>query len=230
MSAAINNQNQGSDKEKPQQKPDHHPKAKNSTAFFKLVRTVLIDAALVVWIVADFFLVSGVERPKVAIWLLGLTQVLFFLHFVHKFNVSKIHKRYKKFVWPSFFALCVLIVIGCCIGTSEFDKKWRSDNEPKVIPSVVQLSDGKYEKLTRVLICNPSDSWIYQVVFLIEVENNLFSVENVKTTLTDGQSSDKFEQASKNHAMDALMGPWMLFDHSQFDYLQPPFGGRLLVL
>ena len=92
MSAAMNNQNQGFDKEQPKYEPDQETETKHSTAFIKLVRTVLIDVALVVWIVADFFLVSGVERPKIAIWLLGLTQVLFFLHFVHKINVSKIKK------------------------------------------------------------------------------------------------------------------------------------------
>lgn len=42
-------------------------------AIIKLFRAILVEVALIAWICAEFFSVSGVERPRIAVWLLGIT-------------------------------------------------------------------------------------------------------------------------------------------------------------
>jgi len=202
-------------------------------AVIKIIWAVLVEFAIILWICAEFFseFFSGIASTKIAAWLLGLSLILCFSYIAHKLLAAKGVKNYKKPIYFLTVISCLLVVIICWRAQVAIDEKWKSENEPKVIPPVVQLSDGKYEKLTRVLICNPSDSWIYQLTLLIQVESNRYSIEKVQTTLADSPSGgDKFDDATKNHRTDALMGPWGMADYIQYDILQPPDEGRLLIL
>ena len=89
----MNNQEQTTPKGGRNQETTNEPEKKKSVAVIKLFRAVLLEIGLILWISAEFF--SGVARPKIAIWLLGVSVILFFHYIVLKTLGSKISKNTK---------------------------------------------------------------------------------------------------------------------------------------
>jgi hypothetical protein len=209
--------------EKTAQEGPNKSKPNSVAAFYKIIWATLAEIALVLWISAEFF--SSIERPKFAIWLLGVSVILFFLYVSHKLLGAKVVQKYKKVVHSIFAVLCAVVIVGCCFADSFINKKLKAEHEPKVTPSEVQLNDGTNGVYSRVLVSNPSDEWIYRLTLLIQVSGNSVPIGSVKTYFSDSKVSDKFSEPNSEQRPN-----FVLTDAFGCDFLSPKSNGRLMIL
>lgn len=142
--------------------------------------------------------------------------------------VSKIGAKSKKLVWPLFGVICFAVFVGCCLATSALNENWRAANEPKVVPTRVELHKDGQDKITRVLISNPSDSWVYSLILLIQVENNAAPIETVQSGLAESAFGEKFDERTQK-----MIGAWMWgigIGWTGVDLQYPPDSARVLIL
>ena len=196
------------------------------------VLAILAEIWLVLWISAEFF--SGIDRPRAAVCLLGISIGLFLIYIAHKVAKSKMPVRYKRAGWPVFWLLTTGVGVACLIATDSISEKERLHNKPQVIPPIVQLHDGKYGRISRVLISNPSDSWIYNLTILIQVKSNAVPLGSVASWLAEGKSKDVFDEsktASSNPHPGFPAAPnFPMMDAFGLEFFNNGAAGRLLIL
>jgi len=183
------------------------------------------EIAIVLWIIAELF--SSVARPKIAVWSLGSSVALFFGYVFHKLLESDYGQRHKRSFKLVPALLCLLVVLGCALATEYLDAKWKSENEPQVVPSMVQLHDGKFGHISRVVISNPSDVWIYNLLLLIRVRGDAVPILSVKTFLSDPPSYDTFRMTASRPVQ---RPDFPMADSVWFDIGKPTFTGRIIFL
>lgn len=219
----------GSEQASAQKSP--HQRFSMPPAFIKIIWAVLVEVAIILWIGAEFFsqFFPGIASLRLAALLLSISVILCFLYIAHKLIMDKNVKKYKKPISLITMASILLVAIALWFADSAIEGKWRLENEPNVIPSVVSLHEGQYDKLTRALIYNPSDSWMYQLTLLIQVVDNKVPIESVQTSIADSPWGDKFETQRKNPV--AVNVLWSLgLDSFGYDAEYPPNSGRLMIL
>jgi hypothetical protein len=184
------------------------------------------EGAIILWIISDFF--ASIERPKVAVVWLSLSLFLYFIFVAHKLLESDWGIAHKRMLYFATLLLSILVASVSFMAIRYFDEKWRLANEPQVFPSAIILNDGRNGILSRVLISNPSDSWIYRLMVLLQVQNKSVPLESVKEYLSDAVSSDGFNQNGPSGKPNFLLS-----DSAFLDVVHPNTrhsGGRLLVL
>jgi hypothetical protein len=223
----MENIEQGGDEGIKQQRPTNPREQKRKKdAIVNIIFALLTEAALILWISSEFF--NGVERPFAAFGMLFLSIALLAFYTAHKLVEFKRFRKHERHIYFVCTLCCAVLFLVFYKAFETYSEKIQLANEPKVFPSRVELHDGNFDKLTRVLISNPSDSWIYQLTLMIEVESNSCPIVSVRSTLADSKGADTFEEkSSQPQEQSALSGPWLIPSYIQADFVPD---GRLCVL
>ena len=204
------------------------PDDKKAISLRDVTFSILTEIAIVLWIYAEFF--AAADRPFFAVWLLGVSLLLLVFYIAHKFLEAKLSRPTTTFVEYGRWICSLLVVLGCIWGHRHLKDKFRLENEPRVFPSEVKLHEGVNDFETRTLIINPSDSWIYQVMLLIQIEHNAASITTVQSTLASppSDSNDHTNQLLELRPTDLTDD--ISLDHYGFDLVTPSTTGRLLII
>jgi hypothetical protein len=188
-----------------------------------IVIGIVIEAALIFWMLSELA-INVDQLRRSSILLLSAILIVLAWMILNLREFGWFH-RFRKAIWRLFVVTSLAAFCFMWKMVSSHLEDQRLAKEPKVLPSRVPLHENGFDRLNRVLIENPGDSWAYNLFVLVRPLDPGVPIGAVETHLANPESVDTFPPPKPaDPAGPALTPDW------GFDVGGDSGSARLLVL
>jgi len=185
---------------------------------------IIVELALIPWMLSEFFVNIEYPRAAAVILVMAILVVLAWIVFtLVGWDLKSWFHKHKKGIWCTYILICVIAASAFWSLSNQFLKHQALAREPFVSPAKVILHDGEHGRLTRVLLVNPGNDWVYSLMLLIKPQHA--SVTEMDVHLSDPPTADRFEARSN-----ATKPGFLTEADIGFDVVLPSESAKLLMV